>query len=117
MLRLHHALGDGISLMSMFLSCCRMADDPDRMPTIGAKSESRGGVRVWRTLAVIWFTVVYVVEFILRSLWVGDKRTAVSGGAGVELWPRKLATARFLLEDMKSIKRAVADVVCMFLRH
>nr|XP_009782700.1 PREDICTED: O-acyltransferase WSD1-like [Nicotiana sylvestris] len=31
-LRLHHALRDGISLMSMFLSCCRRADDPTQHP-------------------------------------------------------------------------------------
>ncbi|KAL3722941.1 hypothetical protein ACJRO7_035177 [Eucalyptus globulus] len=33
----------------------------------------------------------------------------MSGGAGVELWPRKLATARFLLEDMKVVKSAIAN--------
>lgn len=27
--RIHHALGDGISLTSMLLSCCRRADNPD----------------------------------------------------------------------------------------
>ena len=32
-LRLHHALGDGISLMSMFMYCCRRADDPNQRPT------------------------------------------------------------------------------------
>ncbi|PKI68184.1 hypothetical protein CRG98_011483 [Punica granatum] len=51
-LRVHHSLGDGISLMSMFLAF---------------------------------------------------------GGDGVELWPRKLATARFWLKDMKLAKAAVPD--------
>ncbi|KAG5526454.1 hypothetical protein RHGRI_032653 [Rhododendron griersonianum] len=47
-------------------------------------------------------------EIVLRAFWVKDKRTAVSGGAGVELWPRKLATAKFWLDDMKVVKKTVA---------
>lgn len=39
-----------------------------------------------------------------------DRKTAISGGDGVELWPRKLATAKFLIEDMKNVKRAVSSV-------
>ncbi|XP_027112524.1 O-acyltransferase WSD1-like [Coffea eugenioides] len=116
--RLHHALGDGISLMSMFLTICRKADDPSQMPTIGGVGTSlasSGGQRrkwrtaLWRALLVVWYTLVFVVEFLLRSLWLKDSRTAVSGGAGVELWPRKLATAKFRLDDMKVVKRAVAE--------
>ncbi|CAL5377396.1 unnamed protein product [Camellia sinensis] len=115
--RIHHALGDGISLMSMLLACCRRADDPDRRPTIesvGASKERGERERRWnrvveRGVKAVWLTVVFVVEFVMRSLWVRDRRTAVSGGAGVELWPRKLATAKFLLDDMKAVKNAVAD--------
>ncbi|KAF8013045.1 hypothetical protein BT93_I1037 [Corymbia citriodora subsp. variegata] len=115
--RIHHALGDGISLMSMFLASCRQVDDPEALPTIGppssAKRRGGGGGKWWkavvRVLGVVWFTLVFVVEFVLRSMWVSDRKTPVSGGAGVELWPRKLATARFSLEDMKVVKSAVVN--------
>lgn len=115
--RLHHALGDGISLMSMLLSGCRRADDPDALPSIpslskggrGKNGREKNTVLIWGFLKVLWFTVVFVFDFIKRCLWVKDKTTAVSGGAGVELWPRKLATARFLIDDMKMVKEAVAD--------
>lgn len=119
--RIHHALGDGISLMSMFLASCRRVDDPEALPTIGPSSSAKrrrgggGGGQWWkavvRVLEVVWFTVVFVVEFVLRSMWVSDRKTPVSGGAGVELWPRKLATARFWLEDMKVVKSAVTNAV------
>ncbi|KAJ6754751.1 O-ACYLTRANSFERASE WSD1-LIKE ISOFORM X1 [Salix purpurea] len=33
-LRIHHALGDGISLMSLFLAICRTAGDPEKIPTL-----------------------------------------------------------------------------------
>ncbi|KAH6767100.1 hypothetical protein C2S52_018083 [Perilla frutescens var. hirtella] len=108
--RFHHALGDGISLMSMTLSCCRRVDEPTLPPTIagvGAAATRRWSV--WMLLMALWYTLVYVLEFTLRTLWVRDKATSVRGGAGVELWPRKMATARFRLDDMKRVKQAVAD--------
>ncbi|XP_059627023.1 wax ester synthase/diacylglycerol acyltransferase 6-like [Cornus florida] len=32
--RFHHALGDGISQMSLLLTCCMRADNPDQLPTV-----------------------------------------------------------------------------------
>ncbi|KAL3722368.1 hypothetical protein ACJRO7_034703 [Eucalyptus globulus] len=103
--------------MSMFLASCRQVDDSEALPTIGPPSSAkrrRGGVGEWckaveRVLGVVWFTLVFAVEFVLRSMWASDRKTPVSGGEGVELWPRKLATARFQLEDMKAVKSAVAN--------
>lgn len=60
---------------------------------------------------MVWFTLVFVVEFTLRGLWLRDRETAISGGEGVELWPRMLATASFWLEDMKVVKKAVPGAV------
>nr|XP_009780998.1 PREDICTED: O-acyltransferase WSD1-like [Nicotiana sylvestris] len=118
-LRLHHALGDGISLMSMFLSCCRRADDPNQRLTsqgIGTSTSSSNHRRLSlkKLMKVIWYTLVYVIEFGLRSLWLKDKKTVISGGAGVELWPRKLATAKFKIDDMKTVKKAISNAVSFF---
>ncbi|KAH7526063.1 hypothetical protein JRO89_XSUnG0067800 [Xanthoceras sorbifolium] len=93
-LRIHHALGDGISLMSLFLASCRRAADPEALPSMGISSDrKRSRSSGWRN----W-----------REILLGDRKTPISGGADVELWPRKLATARFSLEDMKAVKKAVA---------
>lgn len=118
--RIHHSLGDGISLMAMLLECCRRADEPDQRPSIGSvdtssnPSSNRVNKRreLWKVVVGMLMGLVFIVEFVLRALWVKDKRTAISGGAGVELWPRKLATAKFRLEDMKAVKKAVVDAVC-----
>uniref|UniRef100_F6HQ90 Uncharacterized protein n=3 Tax=Vitis vinifera TaxID=29760 RepID=F6HQ90_VITVI len=112
--RIHHALGDGISLMSLLLACFRRSDCPDQLPTMGSSSQpkprnSRRRNRLRELLNIAWFTLVFVVEFILRSLWVKDRKTTISGGAGVELWPRKLTTAKFLLDDMKTVKNAIPN--------
>lgn len=117
--RVHHALGDGISLMSTFLTCCRRVDDPTQLPSIGGVGGSsspwlRRRWNFWKIVQVFWYSLIFISEFILRSLWLKDRRTAVSGGAGVELWPRKMATAKFRLDDMKMVKRAVPESVSVF---
>lgn len=66
---------------------------------------------LWGFVGMVLFSLVFAVEFALRGLWVCDRKTAIAGGAGVELWPRKLGTARFLLEDMKAVKKAVPNAV------
>ncbi|KGN43919.1 O-acyltransferase WSD1 [Cucumis sativus] len=116
--RIHHALGDGISLMSLFLTCCRRADDPDALPTIvsdlkAVRTGNRGrrscGEMMLEFLLTVWFSLLFVLEFIVRALWVCDRKTPISGGDGVELWPRKVATAKFALEDMKAVKKGVPN--------
>lgn len=125
--RIHHALGDGVSLMSMLLACCREEDDVDAQPRIGNlenRRNSAGGNErgwcewlhyywrvLWGFVGMVLFSLVFAVEFALRGLWVCDRKTAIAGGAGVELWPRNLGTARFLLEDMKAVKKAVPNAV------
>ncbi|KAI3774723.1 hypothetical protein L1987_49283 [Smallanthus sonchifolius] len=112
-IRFHHALGDGVSLLSLMLTMCRKVNDCEKMPTVEppvvSKSRESVGTRLWKVLKMMWFTVVYMLEFLMRCLWFRDKETAVRGGEGVELWPRKLATARFRLEDMKTVKSAVVN--------
>lgn len=112
--RIHHALGDGISLVSMLLASCRRADDPEALPEVprGKRRESAGRIgNLWALLKMVLLSLVFVLEFALRALWVSDRKTAISGGAGVELWPRKLATATFSLADMKAVKNAIAGAV------
>ncbi|KAK9677708.1 hypothetical protein RND81_11G161200 [Saponaria officinalis] len=114
-LRIHHALGDGISLMTLFLASCKKLHDNEdyrgndnnnvEKKKIG-KNKFSGFLGI---LMMIWYTIVFVLGFIGRVLWVRDKKTVVSGGDGVELWPRAVATAKFSLEDMKMVKRAIPN--------
>ncbi|XP_076895466.1 wax ester synthase/diacylglycerol acyltransferase 5-like [Bidens hawaiensis] len=114
-LRIHHALGDGISLMSLMLTLCQKLNDPDQTPTIEQTSPTRKRRKlgtldnIIKVLKIIWFSLIYVTEFIMRGLWVKDRKTVVRGGEGVELWPRKLVTSKFSLEDMKMVKSKVAN--------
>ncbi|PIA46199.1 hypothetical protein AQUCO_01500012v1 [Aquilegia coerulea] len=110
-LRIHHSLGDGISLMSLFFSCCRQVGHPDELPNIPSASTSvrKRGVfkKMLRFVLMVLLSLVYVLKFVVKTLWVKDEKTVIRGGSGVELWPRKLATAKFKLEDMKLVKKVV----------
>ncbi|XP_008236495.2 PREDICTED: O-acyltransferase WSD1-like [Prunus mume] len=115
--RIHHALGDGTSLMSLFAASFRRAEEEEKLPALGSAGKKRNrvsGEKGWWVLLIgfvgmVWFTLIFAVEFALRCLWDCDRKTLISGGDGVELWPRKLATARFKLQDMKLVKKAVPN--------
>ncbi|KAE8698609.1 40S ribosomal protein S16-like [Hibiscus syriacus] len=119
--RIHHALGDGISLMSMLMASCRRKDDADALPRMipdkrPAIKGGKGRDWFWLFGALWWFlnmvlhTLAFSMEFVLRSFLISDDKTVVTGGDGVELWPRKLVTAKFLLDDMKVVKRAIPHI-------
>lgn len=63
-------------------------------------------------LKMICWTILSMIGFVGRCLWVKDEKTAISGGDGVELWPRMAATAKFSLQDMKTVKRAIPNAGC-----
>ncbi|KAK6946101.1 O-acyltransferase WSD1, C-terminal [Dillenia turbinata] len=108
-LRFHHALGDGVSFMSLFLACCKKVGDPNQSPILRrfwffeSSKKSQGNSKAWNFLMVF----LHIINFLLKVLWIRDPKTAISGGAGVELWPRKIAIAKLRLKDMKAVKRSV----------
>ncbi|KAJ8766596.1 hypothetical protein K2173_001114 [Erythroxylum novogranatense] len=117
-LRIHHALGDGISLMSLFLADCRKSEDPTAVPTVTTVGRRDSRIRgsdngclavLLGFLKMVFFSIVFCIEFALRGWWLSDRKTLISGGSGLELWPRKMTTAKFWIEDMKVVKEAVGN--------
>ncbi|XP_026395755.1 O-acyltransferase WSD1-like [Papaver somniferum] len=114
-LRVNHSLGDGVSVISLVLAMCRKVDQPDQLPSIPKNNKKSSNSRInmckmtRRLVMQIWLTIVYVMSFLLRVLYLKDAKCKIRGGNGVELWPRKLATAKFKLDDMKSVKNAVLN--------
>ncbi|MFQ6650226.1 hypothetical protein Gotur_023444 [Gossypium turneri] len=51
-IRVHHSLGDGTSLMSFLISCCRKTSEPDALPSFPAAKKSRSDTgwfwKIWR---------------------------------------------------------------------
>ncbi|KAL9685729.1 hypothetical protein QQ045_023180 [Rhodiola kirilowii] len=104
--RVHHSLADGMSFMSLLQSLFGGISKPaaNRRKSVATTTKKKS---FFELIKMAWFTLIFVIEFILRCLFVKDKKTVVTGGDGVQLWPRKLATASFTLEDMNIVKKSV----------
>ncbi|KAK7817325.1 o-acyltransferase wsd1 [Quercus suber] len=110
--KLHHALGDGYSLMGALLSCLQRADNPSLPLTFPshqrAKLES-GRESVWgRVSQLCSFSFNSVSDFgwsMLKSTLVEDDRTPIRSGAeGVEYQPIMVSNMIFSMDCIKHIK-------------
>lgn len=131
--RIHHALGDGTSLVSLLLACTRSAADPDALPTMvrrppaGTRRErplygveprpawSAGAVAfaAWLLSFVLlaWNTAVDVARFVAMALQLlRDPPTVFTGVEGVELRRKRFVTRTLSLEDVKLVKHALGCV-------
>ncbi|KAL8129205.1 hypothetical protein V2J09_018360 [Rumex salicifolius] len=111
-LRVHHALGDGISLMSLLVAC--FGGDKAEAAAAGGGGKKRSGRwrkgGMWGMVKSVYYTAAYEAELMGRILGVvKDTKTVVSGGDGVELWPRAVVTANFNVDDIKEVKKAISN--------
>ncbi|OMP10023.1 O-acyltransferase WSD1-like protein [Corchorus olitorius] len=60
---------------------------------------------------MVCITLIFAMEFIFKTLFLCDRRTVLTGGDKVEFWPSKLATAKFLLKDMKLVKKTIPNTI------
>nr|WDA53436.1 wax ester synthase/diacylglycerol acyltransferase 1 [Erycina pusilla] len=117
-LRIHHSLGDGISLMSLFLACTRRTSDYNSLPslpTAGRRSPaavSSFGPRallfcIWTFLVYSWNTLVDACLFVATAFFLKDTRTRIMGSEGVEFRPKRVVHRTISLDDVKGIKNAM----------
>ncbi|GAB4861592.1 hypothetical protein Ancab_036785 [Ancistrocladus abbreviatus] len=123
-LRVHHSLGDGMSLMSLFLACTRQISNPNALPTLpGSTNKSKkkkkvegGGyvkgiswfvVAGWWLLQLLWNTAMDILMFSATFLFLKDTVTPLMGPPGVEFTPRRVVYKTVSLDDMKLVKKAM----------
>ncbi|CAN1160917.1 Wax ester synthase/diacylglycerol acyltransferase 11 [Linum perenne] len=122
-LRLHHALGDGVSLMGALLSCLQRADDPSIPLTFPSshgtnyKNNVKGGCVATKFMSVAVNTVSELCPIVMKGGLVEDSKSAVrSGHAGVEFLDTSIVTIAFSMDDVKKIKMklgvTINDVIC-----
>lgn len=126
--RVHHALGDGTSLMSLLLACTRRVDQPDSLPSIPSQPRkiSRTDqkdttsitlhwqkivLQIWRLILIFWYTLLDVCNFIATSFWMDDSQSPIKGFPGVENSAKRLAHSTVSIEDIRVVKRAVQGTV------
>ncbi|KAF0926240.1 hypothetical protein E2562_022069 [Oryza meyeriana var. granulata] len=126
--RMHHSLGDGVSLLSLLIACTRSAADPARLPALPPRPRREGPVYarrrpplsagllalaawVWSYLVLAWHTLVDVVCFVATSLFLRDARTPLMGTEGVEFRRKRFVNCTLSLDDVKHVKNAMKCTV------
>lgn len=114
--RIHHSIGDGISLMNFMLGGSRKASDNETLPKLHGNKVSGLHIKITnvRTLIIIlWNSIVALVMFILTAFVLKDTKTPLKSSRGVEDTPRRFVHRTFRLEDIKLVKRSM-DTVSFF---
>ncbi|XP_057987448.1 wax ester synthase/diacylglycerol acyltransferase 11-like [Hevea brasiliensis] len=122
-LRVHHSLCDGISLMSMLLSCARKvskAEEPPTIPTIkkrNPKNVNSGGfwqffLKLWWLMLLCWNTIIDVAMFMATVFFLEDTKTPLKGpgfrfGFESTPGPRRFVHSTISLDDVKLVKNAM----------
>lgn len=132
-LRAHHSVGDGVSMLSLFMACTRSAADPGALPSL-PPARRAGPVHAVRRpagalaalaawllslLVLAWRTAVDVACFVATAAsLLGDAPTVLKGEEGTEFQPRRFVNRTLSLDDIKLVKNAVGcvSVLLMALR-
>ncbi|KAH7863766.1 hypothetical protein Vadar_021761 [Vaccinium darrowii] len=111
--KLHHALGDGYSLMGAILSCFQRAENPSLPLTFPSresstrKDERNNGIfwRLGRVFSSVGNTVSDLGSTFIKGNIFQDARTRIrSGEDGAEFRPSVVTTLTFSLDRVKEIK-------------
>ncbi|XVE49943.1 hypothetical protein DITRI_Ditri01bG0122600 [Diplodiscus trichospermus] len=112
--KLHHALGDGYSLMGALLSCLQRSENPSVPLTFPALSfapnhESRKSNSIFRNMTNVLYSAFNTVSdfgwSVLKSSYLEDDRSLIrSGDPGVEFKPVVVSTMTFSLDHIKQMK-------------
>lgn len=116
-IRMHHSLGDGYSLVGALLSCLQRADDPSlplTFPSIRSnvekKNKKKGGMLKFVTLVPKIVSGVFNTLYDFgwdvwkSNVWEDDLSPIRSGTEGVEFQPVDITTVTFSLDRIKEIK-------------
>lgn len=115
--RLHHALGDGTSLMSLLLACTRRLGHPEELPAVPvARRKERPArssflTRVFSFFILMWNTLVGITHFLSTAIWLRDSETVLKGHSGVENEKKKLVIETVDMAELAIVKNAVNGTI------
>lgn len=111
-LRFHHSLGDGTSLMSLLLGFSRKSSDPNSIPTIPFAIKKRSIVNdqlskgIWSFVQLVWNTIVDVILFFITIWFLSDTKNPLTADKKVGRNPKRVVYRSVDMEDIKCIKSA-----------
>lgn len=120
--KLHHALGDGFSLMGALFSCLKRADDPSLPLTFPVRRQNPTPAKIgtlmqccrsaMRAVEIGLNTVTDFAWGMMKSTLLEDDRTPVrSGVAGAEFRPLIISKVVFSLEDARKVKDKLGGTI------
>lgn len=117
--KIHHALGDGFSLMGALLSCLQRADNPSlplTFPSLKWPSKMDGQNHVLMNLPKLLSSALNTLSdfgwSLLKSSCIEDDRSPIrSAEPGVELKPITITTMIFPLDRIKQIKEKLGVTI------
>nr|VDD31877.1 unnamed protein product [Brassica oleracea] len=121
LLKIHHSLGDGMSLMSLFLACTCKTSDPEALPTVAVQKKQFGPTcysgffnKIWWLFVGLWFilrlvfkTFVDVLMFALTICFLRDTETPLLAKPGCELKPKRFVHRIISFDDVTLVKNAM----------
>ncbi|KAJ0260854.1 hypothetical protein HA466_0040920 [Hirschfeldia incana] len=119
--RTHHTLGDGTSMVSLLLACTDKTSDPNTVNIVSTTIPSlkrremyknkglllRTIFTVGSTMGLIWNTVVDMLLLFATMLFLKDTKTHLKGGTDVGSNPKRFYHRSISLDDIKFIKNAM----------
>lgn len=123
-IRSHHSLGDGTSLMSLLIACTQKTSHHDKVPTMKrpktVQGHDKGSWFLRSVLAIcsssvrlIWNSFVDLLLLLATALYLKDTKTPLKGDVDVESNQKKFCHRIVSLDDIKLIKE-VMNMVCAF---
>ncbi|KAL0773813.1 hypothetical protein Bca101_038964 [Brassica carinata] len=120
-IRSHHSLGDGTSLMSLLAACTQTTSHRDKATIPALKRHKRVYkdkvswfvrliLAIFSSVRLIWNTFVDLVLFLAIALFLKDTKTPLKGDVGVESSPKKFCHRTVSLDDLRVIKEATSMV-------
>ncbi|CAN7110661.1 unnamed protein product [Brassica rapa subsp. narinosa] len=122
-LKIHHSVGDGMSLMSLVLACTRKTSNPDELPSLPNQKSSLSGSRsysrlfwlvmaLWSVAMLVLNTVCDALEFIATAMFLKDTETPIKVNFRLSTSKRMCCVHRTVsFDDLKLIKNAMQMTV------
>ncbi|XXG90007.1 hypothetical protein AAC387_Pa12g1876 [Persea americana] len=118
--RIHHSLGDGISLISLLLACTRKTTEPNSLPSMPERRKAvsrKGGfvlrflMSIWWFMRLVWRSVVDIWLFLATGACYKDSETPIKGTEGVGSRPKRIVHCTLSLDDVKMVKTAMDSTI------
>ncbi|CAH8320217.1 unnamed protein product [Eruca vesicaria subsp. sativa] len=117
-LKIHHSVGDGMSLMSLVHACTRKTSNHDELPSLpneNRRSTSKsvaGFPRLLLMVMLVWNTICDALKFIATTMFLKDTETPMKGDFRLRKSKRMCLVHRTVnFEDIKLIKNAMKMTV------